>query len=62
MILFVEGFDYYPAITGVTGALAAGMKVFAYTGGAHTDRAHVAALGAKPFARMRELPALLEAA
>lgn len=49
-------------VTGVTAAVAAGMKVFAYTGGGHTDRAQVAALGAVPFVHMRELPALLEAA
>lgn len=49
-------------VTGVTAARAAGMRVFAYAGGAHANREQVAALGATPFTHMRELPALLEAA
>lgn len=49
-------------VTGVTAAVAAGMRVFAYTGGGHTDREKVLALGAVPFGHMRDLPALLEAA
>ena len=48
--------------TGVTAAVAAGMRVVAYAGGAHTDRAVVAKLGATVFEDMRKLPALLEAA
>ena len=48
--------------TGVKAAVAAGMRVLAYAGGAHTDRAEVAALGATVFDDMRRLPALLEAA
>jgi len=48
--------------TGVTAAVAAGMRVFAYAGGPHTDRAAVARLGATVFDDMRELPRLLEAA
>ena len=49
-------------VTGVTAGIAAGMRIFAYAGGPHTDRAQVAALGATVFERMRDLPALLEAA
>jgi HAD superfamily hydrolase (TIGR01509 family) len=48
--------------TGVRAAIDAGMRVFAYAGGRHTDRAAVAALGATVFEDMRQLPALLEAA
>ena len=48
--------------TGVRAAVAAGMRVFAYAGGAQTDRAAVAALGATVFDDMRDLPALLQAA
>lgn len=48
--------------TGVRAAVAAGMRVFAYVGGPQTDPAEVIALGATPFAHMRELPALLEGA
>jgi HAD superfamily hydrolase (TIGR01509 family) len=48
--------------TGVMAGVAAGMRVFAYAGGAHTDRAAVAAMGATVFTDMRELPRLLEAA
>jgi len=47
-------------VPGVTAGVAAGMRVLAYAGGAHTDRATVAALGATPFGHMRELPALLQ--
>jgi HAD superfamily hydrolase (TIGR01509 family) len=48
--------------TGVRAAVAAGMRVFAYAGGAHTDREEVAALGAVVFTDMRRLPALLAGA
>ena len=47
--------------TGVRAGVAAGMRVFAYCGGTHTDRAEVTALGATPFDDMRELPGLLAA-
>lgn len=46
--------------TGVAGAVAAGMTVFGYAGSAHTDAAALAAAGARVFASMRELPALLK--
>ena len=46
--------------TGVKAGIAAGMRVFAYVGGTHTDRAAVAALGATVFDHMRDLPRLLE--
>jgi len=46
---------------GVTAGIAAGMAVFAYTGGDHSDPAELTA-GAVPFARMPELPSLLAAA
>ena len=45
--------------TGVKAARAAGMRVFAYAGGHHTDRAEVARLGATVFDDMGELLALL---
>lgn len=45
--------------TGVRAGIAAGMRVFAYCGGAHTDRAEVTALGATPFDHMRDLPRLI---
>ncbi len=48
--------------TGVKAGVAAGMRVFAYAGGGHTDRAEVARLGATVFEDMRELPGLLEGA
>lgn len=48
-------------LTGVTAGVAAGMRVFAYAGGGHTDRAAVSALGAAVFDDMRALPALLAA-
>jgi HAD superfamily hydrolase (TIGR01509 family) len=44
---------------GVAAAVAARMTVFAYTAGAHSDPAELAAAGATPFAAMPELPALL---
>ena len=44
---------------GVTAGRAAGMTVFAYTAGAHSDAGELAALGARPFLHMDELPALL---
>jgi beta-phosphoglucomutase-like phosphatase (HAD superfamily) len=44
---------------GITAGVAAGMTVFAYTGGGITDAAAVQALGAIPFATMTALPALL---
>lgn len=47
--------------TGVRAGIAAGMRVFAYCGGGHTDRAEVSALGATAFEDMRSLPALLGA-
>ena len=49
-------------LTGVKAGVAAAMRVFAYAGGAHTDRAAVAALGATVFDDMRALPRLLAAA
>jgi HAD superfamily hydrolase (TIGR01509 family) len=45
--------------TGVRAAVAAGMRVFAYAAGAHTDRDEVTTLGATVFEDMLELPALL---
>ena len=48
--------------TGVRAARAAGMRVLAYAGGHHTDRAQVASLGATVFDDMGELPKLLERA
>jgi HAD superfamily hydrolase (TIGR01509 family) len=45
--------------TGARAALAAGMRVFAYVGGALNQRAELERLGATPFTRMRDLPALL---
>ena len=45
--------------TGVRAGVAAGMRVFAYCGGAHTDRDEVTALGATAFDHMHQLPALL---
>jgi beta-phosphoglucomutase-like phosphatase (HAD superfamily) len=47
--------------TGVRAGVAAGMRVFAYCGGAHTDRAEVTALGAVAFDDMKDLPGLLAA-
>lgn len=44
---------------GVAAGVAAGMRVFAYTAGAHSDPDELRAAGAVPFSRMRELPALL---
>ncbi len=44
---------------GVAAGRAAGMTVFAYTAGAHSDAGELAALGGRPFAHMDELPALL---
>jgi len=48
--------------TGVRAGIDAGMRVFAYAAGKHTDRDEVARLGAWVFEDMRELPRLLEAA
>jgi HAD superfamily hydrolase (TIGR01509 family) len=45
--------------TGVQAGIAAGMAVFGYVGGPQSDAATLAALGARPFARMSQLPALL---
>jgi ABC-type sugar transport system permease subunit len=45
--------------TGVKAGIAAGMRVFAYVGSTHTDRAALTALGATVFDEMRALPALL---
>ena len=45
--------------TGVRAAIAAGMRVFAYAGGHHTDRAEVARLGATVFDDMGDLLELL---
>ena len=45
--------------TGVTAAVAAAMTVFGYVGGPQSDAATLRSLGATPFARMSELPALL---
>ena len=45
----------------IAAAKAAGMRVFAYVGGAHTDRDAVTKLGATVFTEMRELPRLLAA-
>jgi HAD superfamily hydrolase (TIGR01509 family) len=44
---------------GVAAGVAAGMTVFAYTAGAHSDPAELRAAGAVAFADMAELPALL---
>ena len=46
------------SVTGVTAAVAAGMRVFGYAPGDTTDA--LAAAGAEPFASMGELPALLQ--
>jgi HAD superfamily hydrolase (TIGR01509 family) len=48
--------------TGVRAGVAAGMRVFAYCGGAHTDRDEVGKLGATVFEEMRDLPKMLESA
>ena len=48
--------------TGVRAGIDAGMRVFAYAGGRHTNRDEVARLGAIVFDDMGELPGLLEAA
>jgi HAD superfamily hydrolase (TIGR01509 family) len=45
--------------TGVRAGIDAGMRVFAYAGGKHTDREEVARLGATVFEDMRQLPRLL---
>jgi len=45
--------------TGTRAALAAGMRVFAYVGSPMNQREELERLGATPFTRMRELPALL---
>jgi HAD superfamily hydrolase (TIGR01509 family) len=45
--------------TGVRAGIAAGMRVFAYAGGRHTDRDEVARLGATVFDDMGELRELL---
>ena len=47
--------------TGVEAAVAAGMAVFGYAGGAHSSARALAAAGAIVFRHMRELPALLRA-
>jgi len=48
-------------LAGVKAGVAAGMRVFAYVGSTHADRAAMAALGATVFDDMRALPALLAA-
>ena len=48
--------------TGVKAAVAAGMRVFGYTGSPHTDADALAGLGATTFRTMRALPALLAGA
>ena len=45
--------------TGVRAGIDAGMRVFAYVGGKHTDRTEVARLGATAFDDMRQLKQLL---
>ena len=45
--------------TGVRAGVDAGMEVFAYVGGRHTDREEVRRLGATVFDEMGELPRLL---
>jgi HAD superfamily hydrolase (TIGR01509 family) len=47
--------------TGVEAAVAAGMAVFGYAGGAHSSARALAAAGAIVFRRMSELPVLLRA-
>jgi beta-phosphoglucomutase-like phosphatase (HAD superfamily) len=47
--------------TGVRAGIDAGMRVFAYVGGRHTDRAEVARLGATVFEDMKHLKRLLGA-
>jgi HAD superfamily hydrolase (TIGR01509 family) len=47
---------------GVEGAVAAGMKVFAYAGSGHVDAGELAAAGASVFKTMQELPGLIAAA
>lgn len=44
---------------GVEGAVAAGMRVFAYAGSDHVDAGELEAAGARVFTRMRELPGLI---
>ena len=44
---------------GVAAGVAAGMTVFAYTAGAHSDPVELTAAGARIFATMAELPPLL---
>jgi HAD superfamily hydrolase (TIGR01509 family) len=45
--------------TGARAGIAAGMTVFGYAGGAHTDVATLECEGAQTFTSMRDLPALL---
>ncbi len=45
--------------TGARAGVAAGMTVFGYAGGAHTDAAALRKEGARVFADMKDLPALL---
>jgi HAD superfamily hydrolase (TIGR01509 family) len=45
--------------TGVRAGIAARMAVFAYVGGPQSDASLLESLGARPFSRMAELPALL---
>jgi HAD superfamily hydrolase (TIGR01509 family) len=47
------------SVKGATGAVAAGMKVFAYAAADYVDADELAALGATVFTDMRELPALI---
>jgi len=46
-------------VTGVRAAVAAGMRVYGYTGAAHADPGALRQAGATVFADMRELPELL---
>ena len=47
------------SVPGVTAAVAAGMKVFAYAGADHADAEALAKAGGEVFTDMRELPKLL---
>lgn len=50
------------SVKGVTGAVAAGMKVFGFAAADYVDAAELAEVGATVFTDMRELPALIREA
>jgi HAD superfamily hydrolase (TIGR01509 family) len=54
-----QAFVVEDSVKGVTGAVAAGMRVFGYSGASYVDAAELAAAGASVFSDMSELPALI---